>query len=141
MSANQQALLAEDIHKRFGEVEVLKGISVEADKGDVIAILGASGSGKSTFLRCINLLETPNAGRIVVAGERVPLSEPLRALWGADTLLRAVGAGDDYQVAFTGPPGLDGPFTAIGAVESGHGVSLTVAGREVAVPRPGYRHF
>jgi len=79
--------------------------------------------------------------RIVVAGEQVPLSAPLRALWGADALLRAVGAGDDYQIAFTGPPGLDGPFSHIGFVESGHGVSLTVAGREVAVPRPGYRHF
>lgn len=73
MSTNQQALLAEDIHKRFGEVEVLKGVTVAAAKGDVIAILGASGSGKSTFLRCINLLETPNEGRIVVGGEELKL--------------------------------------------------------------------
>jgi thiamine-monophosphate kinase len=62
--------------------------------------------------------------RIVVEGERVPLSQALRALWGEDTLLRAVGAGDDYQVAFTGPPGLDGPFTRIGTVEAGAGVGL-----------------
>ena len=61
----------EGIKKQFGQVEVLKGVSVKANKGDVIAILGASGSGKSTFLRCINLLETPNEGRIVVAGEEI----------------------------------------------------------------------
>jgi ABC-type histidine transport system ATPase subunit len=54
-------------------VEVLKGVSVSAARGDVIAILGASGSGKSTFLRCINLLEAPNQGRITVAGEELRL--------------------------------------------------------------------
>jgi thiamine-monophosphate kinase len=79
--------------------------------------------------------------RIAIIGEQVPLSAPLRALWGENALLRAVGAGDDYQIAFTGPPGLDGPFTQIGFVESGDGVGLTVAGREVAVPKAGYRHF
>jgi len=51
------ALLVEDLHKYFGADEVLKGISLEANEGDVIAMLGASGSGKSTFLRCLNLLE------------------------------------------------------------------------------------
>ena len=71
MSNDPLALAVEGIKKQFGQVEVLKGISVQAAKGDVIAILGASGSGKSTFLRCINLLETPNAGRIVVAGEEI----------------------------------------------------------------------
>lgn len=79
--------------------------------------------------------------RIVVDGARVPLSSPLRALWGDDAVLRAVGAGDDYQTAFTGPPGLDGPFTAIGHVEAGQGVCLMRNGVEIAVPRPGYRHF
>ncbi len=69
----QPALVAEDIHKRFGDLEVLKGISVTANEGDVIAMLGSSGSGKSTFLRCINLLETPNAGRITVGGEEMRL--------------------------------------------------------------------
>jgi ABC-type histidine transport system ATPase subunit len=67
------ALIAEGIHKSFGSIEVLKGISVTARKGDVIALLGASGSGKSTFLRCINLLEQPDRGRIVVAGEELRL--------------------------------------------------------------------
>ncbi len=74
MSQDPPALAAEGIKKQFGSVEVLKGVSVTASKGDVIAILGASGSGKSTFLRCINLLETPNEGRITVAGEEIVLS-------------------------------------------------------------------
>jgi ABC-type histidine transport system ATPase subunit len=70
---NGPALVAEDIHKRFGALEVLKGISLTAQQGDVIAMLGASGSGKSTFLRCLNLLEAPNAGRITVGGETLRL--------------------------------------------------------------------
>lgn len=65
----EPALIAENIHKSFGELDVLKGISVTANPGDVIAIIGSSGSGKSTFLRCINFLETPDQGRIKVAGQ------------------------------------------------------------------------
>src|SRR4051794_30510747 len=65
------ALVARDIHKTFGQLEVLKGISLEAREGDVISILGSSGSGKSTFLRCINLLETPDSGEVIVAGETI----------------------------------------------------------------------
>ena len=64
-------LVAQDIHKRYGDNEVLKGVSLSARAGDVISIIGASGSGKSTFLRCINFLERPNAGQIVVDGETV----------------------------------------------------------------------
>jgi thiamine-monophosphate kinase len=79
--------------------------------------------------------------RIVVEGEQVPLSACLRALWGDQALLRAVTAGDDYQIAFTAPPGLTGPFTAIGRVENGADVSLKIGGREIPVPQPGYRHF
>jgi len=72
MSAQSQpALVARDIHKSFGQLEVLKGISLDAHEGDVISILGASGSGKSTFLRCINLLETPDSGVVTVAGETI----------------------------------------------------------------------
>ncbi|MCZ4315415.1 ATP-binding cassette domain-containing protein [Comamonadaceae bacterium G21597-S1] len=66
-------LQAIDIHKRFGANEVLKGVSLEAHGGDVISIIGSSGSGKSTFLRCINMLEKPNQGRIIVAGEELRL--------------------------------------------------------------------
>ena len=67
------ALVVEDMHKRFGDLEVLKGVSLAAHEGDVIAILGSSGSGKSTMLRCINLLETPDSGRVYVAGELIKM--------------------------------------------------------------------
>ena len=66
-------LHAENICKRFGSNEVLKGVSVQAHAGDVISMIGSSGSGKSTFLRCLNLLEQPNAGRIVLDGEELLL--------------------------------------------------------------------
>ncbi len=66
-------LQVENIFKRYGSQEVLKGVSLTARAGDVISIIGSSGSGKSTFLRCINLLEKPNQGRIVVAGEELKL--------------------------------------------------------------------
>jgi polar amino acid transport system ATP-binding protein len=62
---------AEGVHKRFGRLEVLKGISLEVQPGDVMCMLGPSGSGKSTFLRCINHLEKINAGRLWVDGELV----------------------------------------------------------------------
>ena len=68
------ALVAEDIHKRFGELEVLTGVTVVARAGDVIAMIGASGSGKSTFLRCINLLEIPDSGRVVIGGEELRMT-------------------------------------------------------------------
>ncbi|MFC0804476.1 ABC transporter ATP-binding protein [Ensifer sp. P24N7] len=64
-------LVAEDIHKNFGTLEVLKGISLEARRGDVISIIGSSGSGKSTFLRCMNFLETPSRGRIAVGQDEI----------------------------------------------------------------------
>jgi polar amino acid transport system ATP-binding protein len=60
---------AEGVHKSFGRLEVLKGISLDVDQGQVFVLLGPSGSGKSTFLRCINHLEKINAGRIWVDGE------------------------------------------------------------------------
>ncbi len=69
------ALVAEGIFKSFGSLEVLKGISLSANDHDVISILGSSGSGKSTLLRCINLLETPNAGKVFVKGELIRMRE------------------------------------------------------------------
>jgi octopine/nopaline transport system ATP-binding protein len=69
MGSDVPALAVENMRKRFGAHEVLKGVSLTAREGDVISILGASGSGKSTFLRCINLLETPDEGVVTVAGE------------------------------------------------------------------------
>ena len=65
------ALQAIDIHKSFGNVEVLKGISLTAHRGDVVSILGSSGSGKSIFLRCLNFLEMPDRGEVRVAGKVV----------------------------------------------------------------------
>jgi ABC-type histidine transport system ATPase subunit len=71
----EAALVCEDIHKSFGPLEVLKGVSLTAHEGDVIAMLGSSGSGKSTFLRCINLLETPDSGRVYVGGELIQMTK------------------------------------------------------------------
>ncbi len=70
---HEAAIRVTDLHKSFGELEVLKGISLTARKGDVVAIIGGSGSGKSTFLRCVNFLETPNSGRIEVGGEEIEM--------------------------------------------------------------------
>ena len=53
-----------DLHKKFNNLEVLKGINLNVNKGDVVAIIGPSGSGKSTLLRCMNLLEVPDSGSI-----------------------------------------------------------------------------
>lgn len=66
---------ARDVHKRFGSLEVLKGITLQVERGQVACLLGPSGSGKSTFLRCINHLEKIDAGLIRVAGETVGYEE------------------------------------------------------------------
>ncbi len=58
-----------NLHKSFGQLEVLKGIDKEIEKGEVVAIIGPSGSGKSTFLRCLNLLEKPTKGDVLIEGE------------------------------------------------------------------------
>lgn len=63
--------MVENIHKTFGELEVLRGVSATAHEGDVLSIIGASGSGKSTFLRCINLLEQPDEGELRIGGEQI----------------------------------------------------------------------
>ncbi|MEK0306746.1 amino acid ABC transporter ATP-binding protein [Bifidobacterium favimelis] len=63
-----------DLHKKYGDTEVLKGIDIEVASGEVISIIGPSGAGKSTLLRCINGLETPTSGRVVVFG--MDLSDP-----------------------------------------------------------------
>ena len=73
MAEAKPALEIRDLHKRYGDLEVIKGISLTARDGDVISILGSSGSGKSTFLRCINLLENPHKGQIILSGEELKL--------------------------------------------------------------------
>jgi polar amino acid transport system ATP-binding protein len=72
---NGPMVKAEAVHKRFGRLEVLKGIDLEVQRGEVMCLLGPSGSGKSTFLRCINHLEKINSGRLSVDGELVGYRE------------------------------------------------------------------
>jgi octopine/nopaline transport system ATP-binding protein len=73
-----------NLRKSFGSLEVLKGVSLEAREGDVISILGASGSGKSTMLRCINMLEVPDSGEIRISGEEIALKKGRRGMEPAD---------------------------------------------------------
>ena len=74
MSDKNIAINVSNIHKSFGDLEVLTGIDFQARKGQVISIIGSSGSGKSTFLRCINMLENPTQGEIEISGEKLKLS-------------------------------------------------------------------
>jgi histidine transport system ATP-binding protein len=71
MSTPAKKLFVDGLHKQYDTNEVLKGVSLKARAGDVISIIGSSGSGKSTMLRCINFLEQPNQGRIFVDGEEI----------------------------------------------------------------------
>ncbi|QRY81489.1 aminotransferase class I/II-fold pyridoxal phosphate-dependent enzyme [Pseudomonas sp. PDNC002] len=73
-AATKPVIEVRDIHKRFGDFEVLKGVSLSAREGEVISLIGASGSGKSTLLRCINMLEIPNQGSVTVSGETIGLT-------------------------------------------------------------------
>lgn len=68
-------LQIDNLHKNFDTLKVIKGVSLKAEKGDVISILGRSGSGKSTFLRCINFLETPTSGTISLNGESITVTK------------------------------------------------------------------
>jgi octopine/nopaline transport system ATP-binding protein len=78
MSANpvtgQPAVRISGLRKSFGAHEVLKGVSLSANDGEVVSILGSSGSGKSTMLRCVNLLEVPTAGEVAISGEIIRLA-------------------------------------------------------------------
>jgi len=67
----EDVVKVENLHKSFGDLEVLKGIDMEVDKGEVVVIFGRSGSGKSTLLRCVNFLEDPTSGTIEVSGLRL----------------------------------------------------------------------
>src|SRR2546425_7667498 len=66
---------ARDVHKRFGRLEVLKGVSLDVSRGEVVCLIGPSGSGKTTFIRCINHLEKIDAGRIEVNGKLIGYRE------------------------------------------------------------------
>ena len=93
-----EAISIENLHKSFGQLEVLKGVSLRAHEGDVVAIIGGSGSGKSTMLRCINFLETPTSGKIYIGGEQVAMKVSLSCCW-ARTPPRADG---DAVIVSTG---------------------------------------
>ena len=71
MNSEQPIVSLKDVHKSFGDLEVLKGISFDVKKGEVICIIGPSGSGKSTLIRCINALNDINSGSIKVHGREV----------------------------------------------------------------------
>ena len=75
-ASGEVMLKLEGVHKRFGDVHVLRGVDLEVHRGNVVCVLGPSGSGKSTLLRCINLLEPPDGGRILLEGEEITGSGP-----------------------------------------------------------------
>ncbi|GGU67255.1 histidine/lysine/arginine/ornithine ABC transporter ATP-binding protein HisP [Pseudomonas laurentiana] len=77
-------LTIEDLHKSYGKHHVLKGVSLKANAGDVICLIGASGSGKSTFLRCINFLEQPDDGRMTLDGKAVEMRHDRHGMHVAD---------------------------------------------------------
>jgi ABC-type polar amino acid transport system ATPase subunit len=87
-------LKLQGVHKRFGKLEVLKGIDLDVQKGEVICILGPSGSGKSTLLRCVNLLEPPEEGEIFLEGQDIckgPGSGTGEQSWNLDFVRQRVG--------------------------------------------------
>ncbi|MGZ8667191.1 MAG: amino acid ABC transporter ATP-binding protein [Solirubrobacterales bacterium] len=86
--STESMIKLEDVHKSFGELEVLRGVDLEIGRGQVVCVIGPSGSGKSTLLRCINLLEPPNAGRIVLEGQQI---SGTAGHLGIDTVRRKVG--------------------------------------------------
>ncbi|NVK32704.1 MAG: ATP-binding cassette domain-containing protein [Gammaproteobacteria bacterium] len=93
MSHSEVILQLSGIHKRFDELEVLKGVDLTAKKGDVVALIGSSGSGKSTLLRCANLLEQPEQGDIVFRGDAVK--------WAANRAGRAPADADQVRLMRT----------------------------------------
>jgi polar amino acid transport system ATP-binding protein len=79
MNANDATLAANNIHKAFGSNKVLKGASLLVSRGEVVTLIGASGSGKSTFLRCLNLLEMPQQGQLAIGNHRFEFGPGVRA--------------------------------------------------------------
>ncbi|HEX5713207.1 MAG TPA: amino acid ABC transporter ATP-binding protein [Solirubrobacterales bacterium] len=93
-TAGGAMLRLENIHKRFGQLEVLKGVDLELKRGEVVCVLGPSGSGKSTLLRCVNLLEPPEQGEIFIEGHDIckgPGSAAGEAGWELDFVRQRVG--------------------------------------------------
>ena len=86
VKSNDVVVRIEDLHKSFGDLDVLRGVNLEVHRGEVVVILGPSGSGKSTLLRCVNLLETPTSGRVFfedteITGKKTDINK-VRAMVG-----------------------------------------------------------
>lgn len=75
----KELIKIKDVHKSFDHLEVLKGVSFEVNKNDVVCLIGASGSGKSTMLRCLNLLEVADSGEIIVDGQDILHTKDINA--------------------------------------------------------------
>jgi polar amino acid transport system ATP-binding protein len=90
-STDGPALRLESVHKRFGDLHVLRGVDLEVARGAVVCVIGPSGSGKSTLLRCINLLEPPDEGRIMVEGRDITALEAESEAEAIDYVRRRVG--------------------------------------------------
>jgi polar amino acid transport system ATP-binding protein len=90
MAESESMLALDGVQKSFGELHVLRGIDLDLSKGEVVCVLGPSGSGKSTLLRCINMLEPPDAGRILLEGMEITAGKG-RNPYGVDYVRRRVG--------------------------------------------------
>ena len=101
-------LRLEGIHKRFGDLEVLRGIDLEVARGEVVCVLGPSGSGKSTLLRCINVLEPPEEGEIFLEGHdicRGPSAPPARRATSSTSFASASASSSNSSTSSpTAPP-------------------------------------
>jgi polar amino acid transport system ATP-binding protein len=86
-----------NIHKRFGKTEVLKGVSFSMEQGEIVSILGSSGSGKTTLLRCINFLETADNGTVLVDGKKIFDGSDTRKLSNAEIRSRQLNFGMVFQ--------------------------------------------
>ena len=88
-----QMIVARDVRKAFGHVQVLRGVSLSVHRGEVVAVIGPSGSGKSTFLRCLNHLETIDSGHIAIEGETLATTDAQgRCAYVSDAEVRRIGA-------------------------------------------------
>ena len=114
-----EILRIENLHKRFGDLEVLKGIDVTVESGETIVVLGSSGSGKSTLLRCVNFMEMPTDGRVYLHGELIGTERGGAHGVSRARPLRAPDPNRNGVSAFQSLPAHDGPAQRHGG--TGHG--------------------
>ena len=84
ISSKKEMIKIVDLHKKFGQLHVLKGVNLVVKKGDVLVIIGPSGSGKSTLLRSVNLLEKPTSGHIYLDGEEITGKKVMKIIQGRE---------------------------------------------------------